>query len=214
MPTPGWLVEQAIDLLRTNRGWMSWNLALAVAPAILATLLFPSGGRRHAGWWVALVAFVLLLPNAPYVVTDIIHIGWNARAVGSGRVVLFVLLPMFAAFIVAGYLAYLVAMDRIVAEVRTLRPRVNRLAIELPVHAICALGIVLGRVARLNSWDTLASPRSTIERTFTALSWRGAPVVAVLVFVAVTVTYTAVRAAVIFTGHLADRVGASVARSA
>ena len=53
------------------------------------------------------------------------------------------------------------------------------------VFLALALGIVLGRIARLNSWDTVTAPAGTVERVFATLTWRGAPVAFVAVFVAV-----------------------------
>ena len=52
---------------------------------------------------------------------------------------------------------------------------------------------LLGRVARLNSWDTVQNPRWTVEEVFNTLSWRGAPFAVVAVFVAMVVTTTVLR---------------------
>lgn len=88
---------------------------------------------------------------------------------------------------------HLFCLAGIEREVHSVRPTVPRLAIELPVHALCALGIVIGRVARLNSWDTIARPVGTLESVFTTLTWRGVPVAFVLVFVAVWASSTVLR---------------------
>ena len=124
----------------------------------------------------------------------------NKKLVGSteilssgGSVVVFGVLPMMAAFIVTCYLSYLFCLEGIVREVRSVRPGTSRWLIELPVHAVCAVGVVLGRVARLNSWDTVQNPRWTVEEVFNTLSWRGAPFALVAVFVAMVATTTVLR---------------------
>ena len=176
-----------------NRSWMLWNLALAVIPAVLSVVLFARAHQRRALWWVGVGIFVLFLPNAPYVLTDLDHLGDDIELVRSGRVVVAGVLPMYATFVLVGYLSYLLAIERVLAELRLERPRVRRLPVELAIHAACSFGIVLGRVARLNSWDTVTSPTGTVERSFQALAWKGAPFALVSVFVAVTLTYTVIR---------------------
>ena len=53
-------------------------VALAAVPAILAVPLFWGTHRRTPFWWLGVVVFALFLPNAPYVVTDIIHLRLDA----------------------------------------------------------------------------------------------------------------------------------------
>ncbi|MCB0972528.1 MAG: DUF1361 domain-containing protein [Acidimicrobiales bacterium] len=179
--------------VRANRFWMGWNTVLAMIPAGLALVLFFRPHRRTAAWWAGVVAFALFLPNAPYVITDLIHLRWLIGRASGGSTVVFGILPLMAAFIAVCYLAYLVCLEGIVREVRSVRPGTARPVIELPVHAVCAVGVVLGRVARLNSWDTVQNPRWTVEEVFNTLSWRGAPFAVVAVFVAMVVTTTVLR---------------------
>ena len=95
---------------------------------------------------------------------------------GPGKISAKKLLETYdAVFIGIGYASYLVCLELIVREVRAVRPSMPRWAVELSVHALCSLGIVLGRVTRLNSWDTVTTPRWTAERIFNTLTWRGAP---------------------------------------
>jgi uncharacterized membrane protein len=70
---------------------------------------------------------------------------------------------------------------------------------EVGIHAVCAVGVVLGRVARLNSWEPVTDPQSTLGRVVTTLSWRWTPVVVLGTFL------------VIWAGHAVTR---SLARSA
>lgn len=187
------LAHDIVGLVRTNRDWMIWNLLLAAVPAVLAVALFARPHRRKVGWCIGVGVFLLFLPNAPYVVTDLIHLrGDAARASSDGAVVAGVL-PLYGGFILAGFLAYVLCTELVTHEIRRHRPGVARWSIEIGLHALCAIGIVLGRLARLNSWDTIAAPAGTVEQVFTTLTWRGAPVAVMVVFLAVWATHLVVR---------------------
>ena len=181
------------DVARANHDWVTWNLALAAVPALLAILLFAWPRTRHGlVWWSGVAAFVCFLPNAPYVVTDLIHLRGDVLAARSDAVVVAGVLPMYAAFVFAGFLAYVVSLDLLRTELRRRRPSLDGVWLEPVVHVVCSVGIVLGRLARLNSWEVASEPASTLERAVATLSWRGAPVALVCVFAAVTVTHAVV----------------------
>jgi len=139
--------------------WMAWNLSLAAAPFLLARRLFVPDRRPSPGWWVGIAAFVALLPNAPYVLTDVIHLADAVRATDSDLQVAFVLIPTYAAFFLAGfgcYVASVVLLERWLRAQGWSLPQL--LGADVTVHALCAVGVFLGRVFRFNSWDLLARP--------------------------------------------------------
>src|SRR4029078_8736761 len=70
-------------VVRTNTVWMTVNLLLAALPFILALVLFVPGRPRTVAWWLGLGTFVVFLPNAPYVLTDVIHLSGQIRRTGS-----------------------------------------------------------------------------------------------------------------------------------
>jgi len=189
-----WLAGEILDLVRANRFWMTWNLILAFIPAFLAVLLFWPPHRRTFLWWCGVCVFVLFLPNAPYVVTDLIHMRGDAASAASDGVLVFGVLPLYGAFIAVGFGCFLVCLELIVREVRSMRPGASRWSIELTTSAVCALGIVLGRLARLNSWDTVENPRRTAEQIFTTLTWKGSPFIFTAILLAVVVTTAVLRA--------------------
>lgn len=206
-----WLAGEILDVGRINRYWMTWNLILAFVPAVLAIPLLWRPHRRTAGWWAGIVVFALFLPNAPYVLTDLIHLRLDAARAASDGVLVFGVLPIYGVFVLLGMASYLFCVEGIVREVRSARPGTPRSGIELPVHALCSLGIVLGRIARLNSWDTITRPAGTVETVFATLTWRGAPFAFLAVFIAVWCSYTVLRALVHATGtwgiRWAERLG-------
>jgi uncharacterized membrane protein len=138
---------------------MAWNLGLALLPLPLAFALFVPGRRRGPGWWAGLAAFVALLPNAPYVLTDVIHFADAVRASDSDLHVAFVLIPVFAGFFLVGFGSYVVCVVRLERWLRAGGWGLPRLlGADITLHALCAVGVFLGRVFRFNSWDLLARP--------------------------------------------------------
>lgn len=205
-----WLAFEVLEVARANRFWMTWNLVLACVPAFLAVVLFGAPHRRSVVWWSGAVVFVLFLPNAPYVITDLIHLRADVARAPSDGVVVFGVLPIYAAFVAVGFGCFLVCLELIVRELQSVRSGLPRWAIELVTCGVCAVGIALGRLARLNSWDTVQNPRWAAEATFNTLTWRGAPFAIGAIFVAVVLTTFALRAVLAALVAAAARTGARV----
>ena len=147
-------------------GWVLWNLWLAVLPAVLAVVLFVPGRARTPAWWVGVATFVALLPNAPYVLTDVIHFDDSVRRSPSDAHVAFVLIPGYLAFFAAGFASYVFCVVRLERWLRAAGWSLPRLlGFDVTLHALVAVGVFLGRVFRFNSWDILARP-GEVARAF------------------------------------------------
>jgi uncharacterized membrane protein len=143
--------------------WVLWNTALALAPLALAIALFRPGRHRSPAWWAGAAGFVALLPNAPYVLTDVVHLNESVRASDDDLHVAFVLLPGYLAFFAVGFLSYVLCVVRVERWLRAEGWSLPRLlGADVTLHALCAVGIFLGRVFRLNSWDVLARPHEVV----------------------------------------------------
>ncbi|WP_217921106.1 DUF1361 domain-containing protein [Miltoncostaea oceani] len=175
--------------------WMAWNLFLAAIPVGLAwVILRGARGRAPAAVLaVAGVAWLLFLPNAPYMVTDLIHLddGYG----GSGTL----LLAVLVSFAVTGLLLFVVAVSAVQEAVRLrLGGRSVRLVLPLCVW-LSAVGIYLGRVLRWNSWDVLGDPAGMVTELAGHLSEPRSLAIAVgftlVVGVGLHLAYAAVRRA-------------------
>jgi uncharacterized membrane protein len=133
-------------------GYVVWNLFLAWLPLGLAWLAVKPGrtpwflrAALGAGW-------LLFLPNAPYLVTDLKHLSWSAAVP-----VLYDVVMLFSAALcgLALGLVSLRWMEGAVADRLGVWP--GRI---FGLFAVCAagLGVYLGRVLRWNSWDLLTQP--------------------------------------------------------
>lgn len=147
-------IASAWHVLLSNSHWMTWNLLLAFVPLALSVWLFRSRSRLRSWlWWVGFVIFVIFLPNAPYVLTDIIHLIQDVRANYSVWLITLALIPQYLLFIVAGFEAYVLSLINLGDYLKRWGWGKAILWAELILHGLSAIGIYLGRFKRFNSWD-------------------------------------------------------------
>ena len=165
-----YIFDQGRQLLANNARWMCWNLLLAVIPMLLSAILFRQTKfnpiiaglfpialkQRHRSvfWWVGVATYLAFLPNAPYVLTDVIHF---VRLVWASSVWIsaFVLIPLFSLFFLVGFLAYVIALINLGAYLNHIGLRRYVFTVEVIIHALSAVGVYLGRFLRFNSWDLM-----------------------------------------------------------
>jgi uncharacterized membrane protein len=161
-----------------GNSWMVWNLWLALVPAVLALILFRPSLRRGATWWLGAAVFVAFLPNAPYVITDVVHLPPDLRAASPSTAMTMGVLGAYAAFIVIGFAAYAFSVLRLVGYLRANGvDRIGLIAAELSVHVLATIGIVLGRMFRFNSWDLIAQPGEVLDKLRVPQTQRGVAIV-------------------------------------
>ncbi|EDX85486.1 conserved hypothetical protein [Synechococcus sp. PCC 7335] len=168
-----------------------WWIALLLISIGMSYFLFnrPRSARTFL-WWLGLVGFIAFLPNAPYVLTDIIHLIKGTR--GSGIqvwLIALVFIPLHTVAILLGFEAYVLS---ILNQAYYLKKRGNErfiLPSELLIHALSAIGIYLGRFVRLNSWDIATDPTSVLMITLNTLTTRRPAAVVFVTFVILTVLY-------------------------
>lgn len=134
--------------------FLGWNLFLAWVPFVLslcAAAVHSRGGPRPL-LWIFGAGWLLFLPNAPYILTDFIHLG---RVGGAPLWFDTALIGTFAGTGLALGLASLLVVHTIV-EARV--GRVIGWAVVVGSLVLSAVGIYLGRFPRFNSWDVLTDP--------------------------------------------------------
>jgi uncharacterized membrane protein len=142
--------------------FMVWNLYLAAIPALLALALFRRPQRFGVWWGLGFVAWVLFLPNAPYVLTDVVHMVGDLHASPSGRHTAEVLIT-YAILFAGGLCSYVLSLKLFRRFLdRVVQPRVVLPAL-LALHGLCVVAIYLGRFMRFNSWDAVLEPGTVLE---------------------------------------------------
>jgi uncharacterized membrane protein len=138
-------------------GFMVWNVFLAAVPVVLALLLFRRRAHRSYVWWCGLGAWVLFLPNAPYVLTDVMHMVDDVQAAPS-RLHAYEVLVIYAALFGAGLTCYVISLQLFRRFMHRAAPSAVVAPVMLGLHGLCVVGIYLGRVLHLNSWDAVLAP--------------------------------------------------------
>jgi uncharacterized membrane protein len=164
-------MAEALKLFWANfSDFMAWNLSLAIIPCVLSFILFAKRSPKRLPvnpiWWFGLATFILFLPNAPYIITDIIHFVDDVREPNvSDNGVIFVLIPQYIAFILLGFQCHVLSVINLIKYFSWLKLIKNTTCLEVGINFICAIGVYLGRFNRLNSWDLFTKPKNVIIDT-------------------------------------------------
>ena len=164
-------------------------IAITLALMALDIWVLRQRGVRSLRWWGGFLAFIAFLPNAPYVLTDIIHL---IRQIQEGRTVWTVtlaLIPQYLAFMLAGFGAYVLSVMNLGYYLKQQGWGRFILATEIIIHALSALGIYLGRFIRFNTWDILTNPDALVNTVMNDLIGKRPVVVMAATFVVIAVLY-------------------------
>ncbi|GAA4447256.1 hypothetical protein GCM10023189_03410 [Nibrella saemangeumensis] len=147
----------------TGNWWLftmlTWNLALAWFPLGIMLVLRDLVKARVANRWLsglALAGWLVFLPNAPYIITDLFHI----RSVGES-LLWFDTLTLFL-FALTGLLAGLYSTLLVHRYLNDGTQPALAWLVVLAAQGLSGFGIYLGRYGRWNSWDILTHPDSLL----------------------------------------------------
>ncbi|MGD9694626.1 MAG: DUF1361 domain-containing protein [Thermoleophilia bacterium] len=142
--------------------FLVWNLFLAWIPMVFAVGV---ATVRSRALLVALVAgWLAFLPNAPYLVTDLVHLREGYELWRH------VLQYGFAAW--TGIILGVVSMLLVHRRIERAAGDVAAWALVAVSVGLCAIGIVIGRFQRWNSWDLVTRPDAVAATT---LDWVRSP---------------------------------------
>ena len=158
-----WL-QISLTLFNQSTARIIWNLFLAFIPLIFSFYLFRTQARRNLFWWFSLLIFVAFLPNAPYVLTDSIHIIELSQQNYPAWAIVFIVIPQYVLFILLGFEAYVVSLSQIEQYLPTsVFP--YRLVVKAIAHGLSVVGVYIGRFERFNSWDFVTKPGVVVLTT-------------------------------------------------
>ncbi len=135
--------------------FLVWNLFLAWLPFLFAEMAY-HWRQRRLGLWGAGFLWLIFLPNALYIVTDLMHL-----RPFSGVPIWYDAIMIFS-FALTGLLLGFLSLQRmhnLVMDRFGLWPGWLFAAGTL---ALSSFGIYVGRFLRWNSWDVFTSPRSLL----------------------------------------------------
>ena len=133
--------------------FLGWNLFLAWLPFAISTHIttrpLPCSRWRQYAW---LLAWLLVLPNAPYIITDFVH--FTERP----PVPLWYDLALLFMASFTGLLMAFWSLSHAERQWRRMYPAAPLLPFRAVVLFLCSFGIYLGRFGRFNSWDVVSNP--------------------------------------------------------
>lgn len=135
-----------------------WNLFLAALPLAFSAGLRTAVARgNRIGAGLAFGLWLLFFPNAPYLLTDLIHLG--PRPV----VPLWFLLTIFVSCAGTGTLMGFVSLREVQVVVERVRGLRVGWAVVVGSLLLCGYGMYLGRFLRWNSWDLFTRPWALLK---------------------------------------------------
>lgn len=149
----------AISLLLLRIGYtrqpsflfLSWNLCLAWIPLLLSLLAWRY--RRYPPLASALgILWLIFLPNAPYLVTDLVHLSPSSAAP------VWYDLGMLFIFALVGLALGLHSLHIMQGLVKRRFGPLAGWTLALAAAALSGLGVYIGRFLRWNSWELLLNP--------------------------------------------------------
>lgn len=148
--------------------YILWNIFLAIIPFVISSLLLNISNQKkiHQITFIAVgIVWLLFLPNSPYIITDLIHIGEVRFAP-----------DLFDSFLLfsSAWAGLLLGMHSISHIEQILINRYSQKIasiVIIKVMFLISFGVYLGRFLRFNSWDVFASPNyflNGIKEIFTS----------------------------------------------
>ena len=173
--------------------FLLWNLGLALVPfgAAIVLRLLPGRAALVPLKLALFGAWLTFLPNAPYLVTDLVHLTHAAH------VPFWYDIALFGSFAATGALlgySSVADVDEVVSE---RFGKVWGVSVAFGSLLLCGFGIYLGRFLRWNSWDLLSAPRTlgreTVHQLAHPLSHPGPWQVSAVYGVGLVLGYLALR---------------------
>ncbi|QJB34767.1 DUF1361 domain-containing protein [Chitinophaga oryzae] len=130
-----------------------WNLFLAYVPFAITRWMekHPAETGNRLTWHSCFVAWLLFIPNAPYILTDLFHLF-------DGGVPLWFDLFLIFSFAWNGMILGYMSIRSMEHLWRARHTRWPAWLFTFPVMFLCGMGVYIGRYLRYNSWDVVKDP--------------------------------------------------------
>lgn len=134
--------------------FLIWNLFLAWIPLFLALYVRRLERKMKSGILIATVFFAWLVffPNAPYILTDIVHL-YPGKNMGYWYDLVLILLCAWNGLVLG-----LISLNKMHHFLlRRFKQKISWMCIGA-IIVLSSFGIYLGRVERYNTWDIVTNP--------------------------------------------------------
>jgi uncharacterized membrane protein len=147
--------------------YILWNMFLAFIPFLISSLLLSlskEGKLNKITFIVGGILWLLFIPNAPYIITDFIHLG-EIRTVP----VLYDTMLLFSSAIVGLILGFH-SLSHVEEIIKTKCSKITTSIFMAVIILLISFGIYLGRFLRFNSWDIFVNHTSLSKNIWEIIS--------------------------------------------
>lgn len=155
----GLLLARILSTQTYDYWFLAWNLALGWVPLAFSWWLVQ---RLATTRWLSIRNIIItllwlgFLPNAFYIVSDLIHIK------NTGDISILFDVVMMVSFIWNGFILGYISLYMVHQQLRKRLSKVTADSVIGIVLLLCSFAIYLGRYLRWNSWDVLVNPAGLI----------------------------------------------------
>ena len=135
--------------------FLVWNLFLAWLPYAFTNWASPKW-RKGKRFIILFCCWLLFIPNAFYIITDLFHLG------AFYTVPVWFDLVMILSFAWNGLLLGILSVRQMEAMMQRYLPGKHELLFIYPIMWLNAFGVYIGRYLRFNSWDVITNPFALI----------------------------------------------------
>jgi len=173
----------------TSYSFFVWNLFLAWIPYGISLLLFLNEEQIKRNISILPIIFIWLLffPNAPYILTDLLHLKQ------LHNVPFWYDLVLFISFVSNGLILGFLSLSDIQSFVEKKFSKVTGWVFTIVALLLGSFGIYIGRYLRWNSWDIISNPfalsRDLIVRLINPIAHPETYGVTILFFILLTLIY-------------------------
>lgn len=147
--------------------FIMWNIFLAFVPYFISSLLLAYSKEEKRNKFIFILGFILwilFIPNAPYIITDFIHLG-----VTKSVPLIFDTLLLFSSAII-GLILFFHSLFHIEEIIKLKYSSKVTSIIMVVIMIFISFGVYLGRFLRFNSWDVFINPTSLVSNVWKIFS--------------------------------------------
>lgn len=143
--------------------FLIWNLFLAWLPYVFSLGALIIHQWKPRWWWAVILPgalWLLFFPNAPYIVTDLVHLDHRRP------IPLWYDIGLLLTFILAGCFLAIASLRSMQRIVRDYVGWVMSWIFVMGTMGLTSFGIYMGRYLRWNSWDLFTSPYQVLRDVY------------------------------------------------
>lgn len=143
--------------------FLIWNVFLAIIPYTITMYLNtkPNISKIKLAFWS--LVWLAFLPNAPYIVTDLIHI-----RIGNHSLLWLDVLVVLS-FALSGLLLFFISIMDMQKLLKSKFEKLPVEAVSIVIIFLCGFGVYLGRFLRYNSWEIISQPHLLFKDIITII---------------------------------------------